>query len=557
MCILFDGTWYRLTAAIVVLYLFTTVINSTPSIPGSSLHHGISDSQQEKQNLRPVDFNRPPPIPDTGSARHEHEQELKIDNKKLVSYDSHGNPIGYVKVPKFIQGDTRSRMTQDDGLLHIIFSSGCNYFQHWQSEFLLTSALLAGQHGRITRIVSGCYDRTAEKAHHKHQTFPGGINDLLVPLEVLNRSVNENFGLFITPAFKGAIDFPWINKPSSIEYFMQHARSELDRVGETIIAVIDPDFVFLKPLTQTGETRDNIIATRGHENTDTSLGPIDVARRGRPVSQRYGLEGHWVKKFAPLEQITGNKNSPSKQWTYKMASKWTSVGPPMILEINDITELSILWEKNMRPVLDIGGPDILADMWAYSIAAADLDLKHTTLDHFMISVWGHTGQAYKFIDEFKQMSCRDPEVKINGESDGAEGVHWPVFIHLASNFKAHDEGGVEWMFHKGHVPATILECDTPLIVEAPDNLFDLNRHDSDIKVYQRAWVICNTVSRLNKMLIMYKEKFCPNGYESRKLVRLIQKKTLDRGCNQKKDKWCFPLAQIEGLPANWRKLDSA
>ena len=41
-------------------------------------------------------------------------------------------------------------------------------------------------------------------------------------------------GLFVTPPFEGAVDFPWINKPSSVSYFMQHAREELDRMGETI-----------------------------------------------------------------------------------------------------------------------------------------------------------------------------------------------------------------------------------------------------------------------------------------------------------------------------------
>lgn len=47
------------------------------------------------------------------------------------------------------------------------------------------------------------------------------------------------------------------------------------------------------------------------------------------------------------------------------------------------------------------------------------------------------------------------------------------------------------------------------------------------------------------------------GYETRHLVRLIQTKTLDRGCHEMKDKWCYPLAQIEGLPADWRKTTNS
>merc|ERR1712130_1049401 len=106
------------------------------------------------------------------------------------------------------------------------------------------------------------------------------------------------------------------------------------------------------------------------------------------------------------------------------------------------------------------------------------------------------------------------------------------------------------MFHKGHVPADILSCDTPLIMESPDNLWEISKDDYRTKM--SAWVLCNTVSRLNKVLTLYKSKFCPNGFEKRKLVRLIQYKTKDRYCNKRRDKWCWPLCQIEGLPDNWR-----
>ena len=42
-------------------------------------------------------------------------------------------------------------------------------------------------------------------------------------------------------------------------------------------------------------------------------------------------------------------------------------------------------------------------------------------------------------------------------------------------------------------------------------------------------------------------------FERRKLIRLIQSKRKDRGCSERRHKWCWPLAQIEGLPDDWRK----
>mmetsp|Transcript_11229 Transcript_11229/g.20753 ORF Transcript_11229/g.20753 Transcript_11229/m.20753 type:complete len:554 (-) Transcript_11229:27-1688(-) len=448
-----------------------------------------------------------------------------------------GGKIGYVRVPQIAKGER----TEDDGKLHIIFSSGCNYFQHWQAELLLASAYLVGQRGRITRIVSGCYDQQAEKVAHRHQTFPSGKNDKLVPLDVLNRSVNENFGLFVTPTFEGAIDFPWINKPSSIQYFMEHARPELDRLGETVIVVLDPDFVFLQRLSQSTAQARDIIATRGHASLPGVNVPADVVIKGRPVAQRYGLEGGWVASKFDLEKITGERNSKASKWSSSEAGKWTSVGPPLMLHIDDIAELSVLWERYMHPVLD-AEVDILADMWAYSIASAQLDLRHTILDHFMLSVWGNKGEAYDWVDKWSGLSCKNPKP---GPGDKS-----PTFIHMAANYKAPDAKEGPWMFHKGHVPATILECDSPLIIEAPDDLYEITPNEKQLK--QRAWFVCNIVSRLNKVVYMYKQKFCPKGFEERKLIRLVQHKTVDRGCSERRDKWCYPLAQIEGLPSNWR-----
>ena len=176
------------------------------------------------------------------------------------------------------------------------------------------------------------------------------------------------------------------------------------------------------------------------------------------------------------------------------------------------------------------------------MAAAHLGLEHTTLDQYMISTWGqHAEQAWKWVDPWPdQFSCLDPQKP--------QGMRQPNFIHLASNFKA-PHPSKEWMFHKGHVPADILDCGSPLIIESPDNLRDIS---NGYIARQSAWVLCHTVSKLNRVLLAYKEKFCPDGFESRKLVRLIQDKTKDVHCDYKTQKWCYPLAQIEGLPDNWR-----
>jgi len=448
---------------------------------------------------------------------------------------------GFVRRPRIPEGER----TPDDGKLHIIFSSGCNFFQHWQSEMLLASAAFVGQRGRITRIVSGCHDRHAETVQHRHQTFPEGKGDKLVPLHKLNRSLNEDFGLFITPSFPGAVDFPWINKPNSIRFFMENAREELEREGETVIAILDPDFIFLKPLSQSNTDPSQVITSRSQSSISPGGEPIDWVMPGKPVAQRYGLEGAWVGKFNVTE-ITGDAKSPALEYTEQTARKHFSVGPPLMLHVDDLTPLSKLWAEYMPRVLH-RDKDILADMWAYSIASAHLGLRHVQLDNYMISTHGTSGQGYAFVDAYKDLDCLDPRPK--------HGETVPEFIHMASNFKAPDRKKGPWMFHKGHVPPDILECDSPLIIDAPNDLW---RITEGIAEKQHAWILCHTVHTLNKVALLYKQKFCECNFESRQLIRLIQRKTRDRTCransrhNKPLDKWCYPLAQIEGLPEDWR-----
>lgn len=128
-------------------------------------------------------------------------------------------------------------------------------------------------------------------------------------------------------------------------------------VGETVIIILDPDFVFLKPITQTGSQSADLLPDGLPDNAD-------VVRKGKPVAQAYGLGGQWVQKF-DVAAVTGDPQSNALKYTEHTAAKYFAVGPPMMLHIDDATALSKLWSQYMRPVLNKIGKDILADMWAY------------------------------------------------------------------------------------------------------------------------------------------------------------------------------------------------
>jgi len=440
-----------------------------------------------------------------------------------------GPPLGYVRYPRI---PTTGDPGPDDNHLHIIFSSECNAFQQWQSEVLLASAKMVNQRGRITRIVSGCYGEDAV-SDRQHLTRPKGELDEKTPFRLLNRSVNEDFGLFITPSFEGAMEFPWINKPYGIHYFMQHAKAELEKAGETVVAILDPDFIFLKPLTMFNNDTSEIIVTRFAQRDKTNPAQLDRPLPGRPVGQRYGLEGNWVETFN-VSRIAGSK-SPALKWDKPLARRYTSVGPPLLLDIQDLADLVPLWRKFMRPVL-LQETHILADMWAYSIAAAHVGLRHTQLDHFMISHPGISGEAYPFVDAWpRNMSCRAPVMH----------SPIPVFIHMATTFNSPDRIIGPWMFHKGFIPANIFDCDSPLLKQPPDSMYSLVAENTkDTKVIQSAWLHCQTLFKINQVLVAYKQKFCFE-FEARKVLRLGQQYGGKCKRHQANSKWCFDMAAAE------------
>ena len=61
--------------------------------------------------------------------------------------------------------------------------------------------------------------------------------------------------------------------------------------------------------------------------------------------------------------------------TYRDVYKFYSAGPPYIIHIEDVLSLSQRWSALVPPTYD-EYPLLYAEMFAYSMAAADLDLKH-------------------------------------------------------------------------------------------------------------------------------------------------------------------------------------
>jgi len=415
--------------------------------------------------------------------------------------------------------------------VHVVFSTGCNLFQHWQAEVLLHSHLTISQRGQITRVVSGCDSEHIKRKTAKYLTHPEGLGDEPVGFEELNRTVHPRSHLHVTPSFEGAREFPWINKPMGLAHWLHNAARP---VTESVIVVIDPDMMFLDTIVQDGSRTlkgkkapygdDGLLCTVGCSKGRVTgkwhgqdvIGWTDKVLEGRPVAQTYGLGGAWVDKF-DFKAIAG-ESSPSRNLSFSDASHYYAVGPPMMLHLNDWKKVAPLWVKYMRPVYERDPGDIQADMYAYSIACAHNKLDHLMLDNYMISSSGMYGEAWPFVHEQKSFSCKRPLRSMR---------YRPTFLHMAHRWDSQVDN---FMFHKGHVPPNIFRCDLPILHEPDDDL--IARHQSLAKRdVEDMFLLCNAYRQINDALAAWKARFC-GGKGNMTEGIMLQKK--HQRCDKKK-----------------------
>ena len=252
----------------------------------------------------------------------------------------------------------------DGTKLHIIFSTDCSEYQHWQSYVLFFSALQVKQPGHVTRIASGCSDEQIEEAQKWHN-------------EHISSVMSERFLVHFTPHFstvtkkdgsKGG-DYKYFNKPFGLRDWMENGEGMgIDEINgtpldeDTVVILIDPDQILLRPIradfTDPNETK--------HHEKDLTKFPLKVSH-GHPIAQKYGLGAQW-RKF-DLETITGTKDSPAMKVEQREGGQHYPAGPPYLATAKDFYQISLKWTE-FAPKVHAEYPHLLAEMYAYCIAVS-------------------------------------------------------------------------------------------------------------------------------------------------------------------------------------------
>ncbi|PUZ53422.1 hypothetical protein GQ55_5G051500 [Panicum hallii var. hallii] len=219
--------------------------------------------------------------------------------------------------------------------IHTLFSTECSSYFDWQTVGLMHSFRLSGQPGNITRLLS-CTDEDLKN-------YKG--HDLAPTHYVPSMSRHPLTGDW----------YPAINKPAAVLHWLNHVQTDAE-----FIVILDADMIMRGPIT-----------------------PWEYgAKLGHPVS-------------TPYEYLIGCDNILAKIHT-RNPSACDKVGGVIIMHIDDLRRFAILWLHKSEEVRadkahyatnitgDIYASGWISEMYGYSFAAAEINLRHIIRRDIMI-----------------------------------------------------------------------------------------------------------------------------------------------------------------------------
>ncbi|KAL7543879.1 hypothetical protein ACHAXR_013282 [Thalassiosira sp. AJA248-18] len=508
-------TWCAL-AIILLIWLLTlvTVVNENPEMKNEVLN----DIKRE-ENLIQGKIQR-------GRLRAKewiNKEKIWLANRLVRNEESEGDAEERKHQWDLSQlEDLALRTGPNDTPIHIVFSTDCSPYQHWQAYQFFLSALRIRQPGRVTQIASGC-TTDAEK-----QSIQDWHAEKIAPLSF-------RFGLHLTPHFSSVKDdsgntvgdYEFFNKPFGFKHWLEYGEgmgidpaTHLPWKHDTIIALLDPDQMLVKPITGHFESPNDIF--RGGSMDAGSGGNIDsclslkekepkfTVRHGHPVSQEYGFA---ATKLTSIEALRSY-----------------AVGPPYISTELDAYKIAVKWAEFVPKVHHVF-PQLMAEMYAYSIATAHLELPHQLMASLMVSDTstsgggsGGGGEGWELIDQIQgEEVCSFAMNSLDAD------VHpMPSVLHFCHRYGV----GAKAFFAKKKVPKNFFSCESPLLEEPPMDIgsgkylykippfLDKKVEFSAVVEKREAFMICSSIGFLNEAALFYKNRHCGDDANLKKDIGL-------------------------------------
>jgi hypothetical protein len=302
--------------------------------------------------------------------------------------------------------------------VHIVFSTDCSGYQHYQSIVSYYSIRRAGHRGPTTRIVSGCTPSQQD-----------AITQEFTKID----PTKQQFQLHFTPSFSlSGKHYKYSNKPGGMLHWITNTT-----INEDVIALIDPDMMLLRPITPILK-QDSTEVIYNDNNNDGQRkkmleykdkdGRINILRqnklpplpplitKGVAAGQHFGLGGYWASAgqrdatndFKQFNLTKVSTNSSTMHYTTREeADNNYAVGPVYIATTIDWQDLLPKWHE-FTPRVYEQYPKLLAEMYGFTMAAADRQLKFALSSSYMVSdarTMSPT-ESWLWIDEYGEGSAR-------------------------------------------------------------------------------------------------------------------------------------------------------
>ena len=136
-----------------------------------------------------------------------------------------------------------------------------------------------------------------------------------------------------------------------------------------------------------------------------------------------------------------------------------------------MVKITNTWTKFVPLVYD-KYPELLAEMYAYSMAAAHENVPHLTMESYMVSNTDMSDEGWQWVDELGDNVCEPPV-------DGIfySGKPLPTFAHYCQFFRAGEIG-----FQKRRVFKDIFSCDQSMLLDLPSTLGTVDYKNRDGEV---------------------------------------------------------------------------
>ncbi|KAI9920189.1 hypothetical protein PsorP6_015760 [Peronosclerospora sorghi] len=390
--------------------------------------------------------------------------------------------------------------------IHFVFFTSCELSDHWQSQVLAQTFARVNQHGALTRIVSGCSEKEMKALISRtHQSSP-------------------HLRLHMTRDFRSPNDSHWSStKPFALRDWLQFANPP---VNEHVLVLLDRDFVFLRPFAV--NTGGRVTIARGVDShryaqdaeviegmrqykrffvySGSRQGVSDTVTDGMAVAHRragYVDTGAFANSSALCPECPNVTTEEATEY-YAGGLPYVMTRKDLMAMVDDYCNITVLYRE---------GKDEMSERLGYALAAAKHGVKHTTFDNLALS---NTADDYTgFLELMQGNPCQDPVLPmIPGEA--------PPLLHGNHPFEALDDRGLSWIFFREWIPTNLFACDTWLLAPPPASVWTLAKQRRDRQRMVEAFGVCTSIKVWNQVLVDFKSKMCPNGFNQNRRLRLVK-----------------------------------